>query len=94
MSTNFRFPLYALKEADGVGALIRQSEGERRLLLFTSAENASIYRNLETAGSTLIRLAAPEDLRSLLAAHAVDAEFKIEIDPQNLHVDGENVETQ
>jgi hypothetical protein len=91
MSATFRFPLYALKEADGAGALFRQREGERRLLLFTSAENASDYRNRESAGRTMIRLAAPEDLRNLLAAHAVDPEFKIEIDPQNLRGESGNI---
>jgi hypothetical protein len=82
MPASIRFPLYALKGADGATALFRDHGGERRLLLFTSAENASLFRDRAPSAPSMIRLATPDDLRDLLAAQAVEAEFKIEIDPQ------------
>jgi len=82
MTTSLRFPLYALRAAENSDVVFREQDGEKNLLLFTTAENANIYRADRALAAQITRLMTPADLRDLLAAYAAGPEFKIEIDRQ------------
>jgi hypothetical protein len=80
MRTKIRFPLYVLKGADSAGIIFREHGSEKNLLVFTTAENASVYRCAQSLNAHVTRLMTPAELRELIAEYATGPEFKVEID--------------
>jgi hypothetical protein len=81
MPVDFRFPLYALADIQTTKTVYRGEKGDRRLLLFTTAENASRYRSKLELAASVVKLREPKDLRILLSMQSQTPAFSIEIDP-------------
>lgn len=82
MADRFRFPLYVFRALNESGVVFKERDGEKHLPLFTSAENASQYRNTHPPDTQIVRLKEPSELRDVLLAHQeVEADFKIIVDP-------------
>lgn len=81
MASRFHFPLYVFQGADNSGVVFMELGGVRHLLLFTSAENASIYREMQSLTAQMRRLKTATELRDLLTAQIDAEEIKIAVDP-------------
>jgi hypothetical protein len=81
MRVDLRFPLYALADIQTTQTLFRGEVGDRRLLLFTTAENASRYRSKLELNASVVKLREPKDLRILLSMQSQTPKFNVEIDP-------------
>jgi hypothetical protein len=81
MPADLRFPLYALADLGTSKTVFRGSANDLRMLLFTSAENASHYRASQELSASVVRLREPKDLRMLLSLQGDQVTFGVEIDP-------------
>jgi hypothetical protein len=82
MTAQLQFPLYALAEIYTAKTVFAEGPGRRRLLLFTSAENASRYRRAHELAASVVRLKETRDVRTLLSAQDKEEPFEVEIDPE------------
>lgn len=82
MAGRLRFPLYVFRALGESVAVFKVRDGEKHLALFTSAENASQYRNAHATNAQIVRLKEPGELRDVLLAHREEvADFKVIVDP-------------
>jgi len=81
MPAELRFPLYALTDIKTTKTVFGGNAKDRRMLLFTTAENASHYRWKLDLAASVVRLKEPKDLRMLLALQGEDVTFGVEFDP-------------
>jgi hypothetical protein len=81
MPARLQFPLYALADFDTSKTVFRGVPGDRRLLVFTTAEKASHYRSSLQLTASVVKLKEPRDLRILLSIQTEEPGFGVEIDP-------------
>ena len=81
MPKELRFPLYALADRMSAKYVFSEDTSERRLLLFSTAENASRYRSRKDDALSVVKLKVPNDLRTLIATQGAAPIFGLEIDP-------------
>jgi hypothetical protein len=81
MPGRLEFPLYALAHLETSKTVFRGVPGDRRLLLFTTAENASRYRSALQLTASVVKLKEPRDLRILMSIQTEEPGFGVEIDP-------------
>ena len=82
MPSQLQFPLYALAEFTTAKTIFGESDGRRRLLLFTTAERASRYRRTRDLAASVVRLKETRDVRTLLSSQDKSEQFDVEIDPE------------
>lgn len=81
MPKELRFPLFALADRTSAKYVFSEDSSDRRLLLFTTAENASRYRSIRDSSLSVVKLKEPNDLRTLIATQGEAPTFGVEIDP-------------
>jgi hypothetical protein len=81
MADTLRFPLYFFRALGTSNVVFTEHEGEKRLPLFSSVENADRYRKSEALNVRIARLRTASELRELLLGERDDSDFKIEMDP-------------
>jgi hypothetical protein len=73
--------MYALADLKTSKTVFAGDAHGLRMLLFTSAENASRYRTSRELSASVVRLKEPKDLRMLLSLQGDQVTFGVEIDP-------------
>jgi hypothetical protein len=84
MSESLRFPVYVLRAFGSPNLWLKDQDENQQLAVFTSAEQANLFRSCEALDVQVVRLKTPHELRELLAWQRAKAwEFKVVLNPES-----------